>query len=185
MVIADGLASRYQAICDHHADLYWSIWSHSMWGWWRVPSLYYDAVTQPYYNDNMPAAMWHDMMYIPHHQSHSTAHYHPTHILFFFPAPGSWSRVHLTKEVIGPINRLVQERCNSSALAMELRLSCTNPSIFSWQAVQIIFEHLISKFLMLPYVSFVLQTFQVPVTYFRDPNQNLICNHSCQIGTLT
>ena len=24
---------------------------------------------------------------------------------------------------------LVQERCNSSALAMELRLSCTNPSI--------------------------------------------------------
>ena len=25
------------------------------------------------------------------------------------------------------INGLVQERCNSSALAMELRLSCTNP----------------------------------------------------------
>ena len=24
---------------------------------------------------------------------------------------------------------LMQERCNSSALAMELRLSCTNPSI--------------------------------------------------------
>ena len=28
------------------------------------------------------------------------------------------------------INRLVQERCNSSALAMELCLSCTNPSIW-------------------------------------------------------
>ena len=27
------------------------------------------------------------------------------------------------------MDRLVQERCNSSALAMELRLSCTNPSI--------------------------------------------------------
>ena len=30
------------------------------------------------------------------------------------------------------IDRLVQERRNSSALAMELRLSCTNPSIYSW-----------------------------------------------------
>ena len=28
------------------------------------------------------------------------------------------------------IDGLVQERCNSSALAMELRLSCTNPSIY-------------------------------------------------------
>ena len=28
------------------------------------------------------------------------------------------------------IDRLVQERCNSSALALELRLSCTNPSIW-------------------------------------------------------
>ena len=29
------------------------------------------------------------------------------------------------------IDGLVQERCNSSALAMELRLSCTNPSIYN------------------------------------------------------
>ena len=29
-------------------------------------------------------------------------------------------------------NGLVQERRNSSALAMELRLSCTNPSIYMW-----------------------------------------------------
>ena len=29
------------------------------------------------------------------------------------------------------INGLVQERRNSSALALELRLSCTNPSIYS------------------------------------------------------
>ena len=28
------------------------------------------------------------------------------------------------------VDRLMQERCNSSALAMELRLSCTNPSIW-------------------------------------------------------
>ena len=28
------------------------------------------------------------------------------------------------------IDRLVQERCNSSALALELHLSCTNPSIY-------------------------------------------------------
>ena len=33
------------------------------------------------------------------------------------------------------MDELVQERCNSSALAMELRLSCTNPSI-SMAAVQ-------------------------------------------------
>ena len=40
---------------------------------------------------------------------------------------GSWKFFYF-KEII---NGLVQERCNSSALAMELRLSCTNPSI-SW-----------------------------------------------------
>ena len=34
-----------------------------------------------------------------------------------------------------PIDRLVQERRNSSALAMELHLSCTNPSI--WYHMQI------------------------------------------------
>ena len=31
--------------------------------------------------------------------------------------------------LVAHIDRLVQERCNSSALAMELRLSCTNPLI--------------------------------------------------------
>ena len=30
------------------------------------------------------------------------------------------------------IDGLVQEKSNSSALAMELRLSCTNPSIYEW-----------------------------------------------------
>ena len=30
---------------------------------------------------------------------------------------------------VGHIDGLVQERCNSNALAMELHLSCTNPSI--------------------------------------------------------
>ena len=32
------------------------------------------------------------------------------------------------------IDGLVQERCNSSALAMELRLSCTNPAIL-WDII--------------------------------------------------
>ena len=31
--------------------------------------------------------------------------------------------------LVAHIDRLVQERCNSSALAMELRLSCTNPLV--------------------------------------------------------
>ena len=33
------------------------------------------------------------------------------------------------------INGLVQERCNSNVLAMELQLSCTNPSIYGWISV--------------------------------------------------
>ena len=35
------------------------------------------------------------------------------------------------KQIIDYIDGLVQGRCNSSALAMELRLSCTNPSTCS------------------------------------------------------
>ena len=42
-------------------------------------------------------------------------------------------------------NGLVQERCNSSALAMELGLSCTNPLIchpqYWWSLVQWIYHH--------------------------------------------
>ena len=34
------------------------------------------------------------------------------------------------------IDELVQERCNSSALAMELRLSCTNPLIYTVKLVE-------------------------------------------------
>ena len=36
---------------------------------------------------------------------------------------------HKRLDPISYINGLVQERRNSSALAMELRISCTNPSI--------------------------------------------------------
>ena len=42
-------------------------------------------------------------------------------------------RVH-HKNVRYDLDGLVQERCNSSAIAMELRLSCTKPSIYmKWQ----------------------------------------------------
>ena len=40
--------------------------------------------------------------------------------------------VSLTNHVVPNIDGLVQERCNSSALAMELRLSCTNPTIYDF-----------------------------------------------------
>ena len=44
--------------------------------------------------------------------------------------PGGYTR-HIRKHCMkGHINGLVQERRNSSALAMELRLSCTNPAIY-------------------------------------------------------
>ena len=39
-----------------------------------------------------------------------------------------WKETILTRWGLDNIDRLVQERRNSSALAMELRLSCTNPS---------------------------------------------------------
>ena len=42
---------------------------------------------------------------------------------------------------IGHIDGLVQERCNSTANALELRLSCTNPSISSWYCREIPFLH--------------------------------------------
>ena len=44
-----------------------------------------------------------------------------------------WAMIHSTSCVADMyIDGLVQERRNSSALAMELRLSCTNPSICNW-----------------------------------------------------
>ena len=36
--------------------------------------------------------------------------------------------IHLTKKTYNQIDELVQERRNFSANALELRLSCTNPS---------------------------------------------------------
>ena len=42
-----------------------------------------------------------------------------------------WKETILTRWGLDNIDGLVQERRNSSALAMELRLSCTNPSICS------------------------------------------------------
>ena len=38
----------------------------------------------------------------------------------------------ITEPTSHHIHGLVQERRNSSALAMELRFSCTNPSIYAW-----------------------------------------------------
>ena len=45
---------------------------------------------------------------------------------------GSWKQKHQQH----PIDELVQERSNSSALAMELWLSCTNPSISARKKTQ-------------------------------------------------
>ena len=42
----------------------------------------------------------------------------------------NWRKSSLQKQV-HDIDGLVQKRRNSSALAVELRLSCTNPSIYS------------------------------------------------------
>ena len=42
-----------------------------------------------------------------------------------------WLSKNLMATELENIDGLVQERCNSSGLAMELRLSCTNPSIWA------------------------------------------------------
>ena len=34
---------------------------------------------------------------------------------------------HLPSDILDQVDSLVQQRCNSSALAMQLRLSCANP----------------------------------------------------------
>ena len=53
-------------------------------------------------------------------------HYHIHHMICaIYPI----RYLHVFDLWIHYINSLVQERCNSSALAMELHLSCTNPSI--------------------------------------------------------
>ena len=41
-----------------------------------------------------------------------------------------WISYHRERHI--DLDGLVQERCNSSALAMELRLSCIDPSIWCW-----------------------------------------------------
>ena len=50
----------------------------------------------------------------------------------------SWKQVILNDHIDG----LVQERCNSSALAMELWLSCTNPSIYTVRISPFVLNHL-------------------------------------------
>ena len=64
--------------------------------------------------------------------------------LVFFPSSIHSRRCHCSLHItllpvmsdatyfLADIDALVQERCNSSALGMELHLSCTNPSIYYW-----------------------------------------------------
>ena len=54
-----------------------------------------------------------------------------------------WTRLTLyVLNCFEEINRLVQERCNSSALAMELHLSCTSPSKYIWTYGSIFYNSL-------------------------------------------
>ena len=43
-----------------------------------------------------------------------------------------WNKIFESWISIGNIDGLLQEKRNSSAKALELRLYCTNPLIFSW-----------------------------------------------------
>ena len=57
------------------------------------------------------------------------------HICSYFYLAALVIRLETISEHIVHINGLVQERCNSSVLAMELRLSCINPSILGYANV--------------------------------------------------
>ena len=45
---------------------------------------------------------------------------------------GQWINEPSDVNTLRHVDGLVQERRNSSALVMELRLSCTNPSMYIW-----------------------------------------------------
>ena len=53
--------------------------------------------------------------------------------VFWHSSKGKWQEI--LKISILDIDGLVQERCNSIANALELHLSCTNPSIRVWKLV--------------------------------------------------
>ena len=58
----------------------------------------------------------------------------------------------------------MQERRNSSALAMELRLSCTNPSMYRWRTYKITSSGLESFMHQLTWKRFILMKFSSLVT---------------------
>ena len=61
------------------------------------------------------------------------------HVFIFASLPASDADAGCQGGSIHHIDGFVQERRNSSALAMELRLSCTNPSIYNvYLAVSIV-----------------------------------------------
>ena len=70
------------------------------------------------------------------------------------------------------IDGLMQERRNSSALAMELHLSCTNPSIYArFQPMHLLWEHLCSaNTLRWPMITHTIYSYQIPFI----PSQNYI-----------
>ena len=56
---------------------------------------------------------------------------HGTTTLDTYASPSTWDRLQYKQYIDG----LLQEKRNSSALAMELRLSCTKPSIHRYHAL--------------------------------------------------
>ena len=46
-----------------------------------------------------------------------------------------WTNAAILSSPTKHIDGLVQERCNSIATALELHLSCTNPSVFQWNFI--------------------------------------------------
>ena len=81
------------------------------------------------------------------------------------------TKIYLPASVTYHMDELVQERCNSSALAMEIHLSCTNPSISCFFHLQI-FSIVKNKRVLISIRSLRGYFY---LSRFAKPSQNLEC----------
>ena len=98
-----------------------------------IPLFYYpqtvSVIMNPIFHPSLIFAWCHRMLHKTPWTTHSTSQEICTCVAF------SCALLRFDKSPFAPwynIDGLVQERRNSSALALEVRLSCTNPSIWPW-----------------------------------------------------
>ena len=83
--------------------------------------------------------------------------------------------------LVRPLDGLVQERCNSSALAMELRLSCANPSTSYWTVPLVICQWSMSPLLVTSAGVFFIHLVVVRwwIRPFKSANRLVVMDGTC------